>query len=195
MTNEKKNDITSIVTVPVRLAFPALFQPKAVAKGNPDLKYQATLLLPPSCDLKPFIVAAKAAMVAKWGQEGATMKLPARNNPIKDCAEKDLDGYEEGWRFINCKSKYAPTVVDQRRQPILDETKVFAGCWVRAAINAFAYDHPQGGKGVSFGLNAIQLVRDDTRLDGRKSATDLFDEIEVVADPAAGAGDGADIFG
>lgn len=170
----------SIVTPPVRLAFPALFEPKPVAKGNPTLKYQAVLLIPPSVDLKPFYECVKAAMLEEWGK---VEKLPARNNPIKSCEEKELDGYEPGWHFINVKSNYAPTVVDQRRQDILDPERIFAGCWVRCALNAFAWKHDQGGKGVSFGLNAVQLVREDTRLDGRKSATDLFDEVEVEEAP------------
>lgn len=193
---EKATDPMSIVTQPVRLAFPALFEPKPVAKGNPTLKYQAALLLPPTYDLKPIYEAVKAAMLDKWGK---VEKIPARNNPVKPCDEKELDGYEPGWHFINVKSNFAPLVVDQKRQELIDPERIFAGCWVRAAINAYAWDHTQGGRGVSFGLNAIQLVREDTRLDGRKGATDLFDEIEVVGDAAPAKGgkvdDASDLFG
>jgi len=190
-------DPMSIVTPPVRLAFPALFEPKPVAKGNATLKYQAALLLPPSFDLKVLYECVKAAMLDKWGK---IVKIAARNNPIKLCDEKELDGYEPGWHFLNVKSNFAPTVVDEKRQEIIDPERIFAGCWVRAALNAFAWDHTQGGQGVSFGLNAIQLVRKDTRLDGRKGATDLFDEIAVEDDSAPGkakgaADDAAELFG
>ena len=208
MTKPSQSDPTSLVTPPVRLAFPALFEPKPVAKGNPQKKYQAVLLIPPSVDLKPFLEACKATMIEKWGK---VEKVKAANNPIKKCEDKELDGYEPGWHYINVKSNYMPTVVDQRRQPILDPEQVYAGCWVRVAINAFAWNHDQGGKGVSFGLNAVQFIRDDTRLDGRKEATDLFDEVEVADDsaddddekPAKGKGgkraadedDAGDLFG
>lgn len=194
---EDKTDPMSIVTQPVRLAFPALFEPKPVAKGNPVLKYQAALLLPPTFDLKPLYECVKAAMMERWGK---LEKVPTRNNPIKPCDEKELDGYEPGWHFINVKSNFAPLVVDQRRQEIIDPERIFAGCWVRAAMNAYAWEHQQGGRGVSFGLNAIQLVRTDTRLDGRKGATDMFEEIAMESDdiPTAAkkaAGDASDLFG
>lgn len=190
MTKPQQSDPMSLVTPPVRLAFPALFEPKPVAKGNSTLKYQAVLLIPPSVQLAPFLEACKAAMLDKFGK---IERVKAQNNPIKKCEEKELDGYEPGWHYINVKSNYAPTVVDQRRQDILDPERIFAGCWIRAAINAFAWDHPQGGKGVSFGLNAVQLVREDARLDGRKGASDLFDEVEVEDDPTAtGKGEGED---
>jgi len=171
---------TEIVTPPLRLAFPALFEPKPVAKGKSDEMYQAVLLLPPDTDLKPFAACIKAAALEKFG------KLPpmaADKNPIKSCAGKSqFAGYDEGWHYINTKSKFEPTVVDQRRQSIIDPKMIFAGCWCRFHINAFAYDHPQGGKGVSFGLNAVQLVREDERLDGRKTAEEVFDPIEVEGD-------------
>ena len=174
---------TELVTPPVRLSFPALFEPKPVAKGSDDEKYQASLLLPPDLDMKPFMDAIVAAAKEKWG--GNLPKFPAKNNPIKSCDDKELAGYDEGWHYINTKSNYPPTVVDQRRQEIIDPTRIFAGCWCRFHINAYAYDHPVGGKGVSFGLNAVQLVREDARLDGRRDATELFDDVEGFDDSVA----------
>lgn len=182
---------THVITPPVRLAFPALFEARAVS-NDPDAaeKYMATLLIPPGVDLRPFHDAIKAAMLEKWSK---VLKLPPEKNPIKDAETKDLDGYDEGWFFINTKSNYAPQVVDQKRQDVIDPDRVYAGCWCRFHINAYAYDHPKGGKGVSFGLNAVQIVRDDTRLDGRKSASEVFGDVEVEDDspppkgkPAAG---------
>lgn len=167
---------TDIITQPVRLSFPSLFEKKPTARGGDRLAYQAAILLPPDTDLAPYHAAMKAAMLDKFGK---VLKLPAAKNPIKDCAEKDLDGYDEGWHFINVKSGYQPSVVDQRRQEIIDPERIYAGCWVRMHINAWCWDHPVGGKGVSFSLNAVQLVRDGERLDGRRATTDMFDEIEV----------------
>lgn len=186
---------TEIVTPPVRLAFPALFEPKPVAKGSTELKFMATLLIPPTVELKPFYECVKAAMLDKWAK---LLQLPAKNNPIKRCDEKELDGYEPGWFFINTKTQYQPNVVDQRRQEIIDKDRIFAGCWCRFHLNAYGYDHPQGGKGVSFGLNSVQLVREDARLDGRKTATDVFDEIETAGDdapPPQKGGDVDELFG
>lgn len=175
---------THVVTAPCRLSFPALFVARPVSnKPDAELKFMATLLLPPTTNLAPFHEAIKAAMLEKFGK---LLRLDASKNPIKDCETKELDGYLPGWHFINTKSNNAPNVVDQRRQDIIDPELVYAGCWVRAHINAFAYDHPQGGKGVSFGLNSIQLVRDDARFDGRRRADEVFSDIVVEDDTMPG---------
>lgn len=166
-----------IVTPPLRLAFPALFEPKPTVKGGDDLKFQCVCLVPPDVDMAPFYACVRAAMQEKWGK---VIQLPSRNNPIKACEEKlHIDGYEEGWRYISVKSKYRPAVVDQARQEIIDTDRIFPGCWCRFHLNAFCWDHPQGGKGVSFSLNAVQLVREDRRLDGRRAVSEVFDPIEV----------------
>jgi len=169
---------TEIVTEPVRLAFPALFEPKPTVKGGTELKYQAALLLPPDYDLKPLAVCVKAAMIDKWGK---VVKLTARNAPVKKCDDRDIElaGYDEGWRYLNAKSGYQPSVLDQKKQVILDEARVFAGCWCRFHLAAYAWEHAQGGKGVSFSLNSVQLVREDARLGGRKAATEVFGTVEV----------------
>jgi len=55
---------------------------------------------------------------------------------------------------------------------------------VRASVTAFAYDRPES-KGVSFGLNNIQLLDGTTpRLDGRKAAEDEF-EADASMQPAS----------
>ncbi len=56
-------------------------------------------------------------------------------------------------------------------------------------MTAYAWDHPSGGKGVSFSLNNVQLVREDERFDGRKKAEEMFGEVEV-SDDDYGGGDG-----
>jgi len=172
---------TEIVTEPVRLAFPALFEPKPTSKSKPnDLKYQAALLFPPDYDMSPLVEVVKAAMVEKWGK---VIKLVPRNNPLKKCDDRDpekpLAGYDEGWRYLNSKSGYQPSVLDQKKQAILDSERVFPGCWCRFHLIAYGWEHETGGKGVSFSLNAVQLIREDTRLDGRKAAREVFGEVAV----------------
>lgn len=180
MSNEKVElKEHEIVTVPCRLAFPALFKPKPRMKGKADSRetYQAVVLIPPDTDLKPFYRAMKAAMEDKWGK---VIQLNASKNPLRDASEKtEIDGYEEGWHYINTHSGFAPGLVDQRRQPIIDPEKLYAGCWCHFCLSAYAWEHPQGGRGVSFSLTAVQLVRDDDRLDGRKQAAQIFDAIEM----------------
>lgn len=176
-----------VITQPVRLAFPALFEPKPVTReAGADLKYQAVMLLPPDYDLGPLKAAMMAAAKAEWG--GKIPALAPDKNPIKPCEGKShLKGYEPGWHYVNLKSEYQPSVVDERLQDVIDASKVFAGCWCRFHVNAYAYNHPVGGKGISFGLNSVQFVRPDERLDNQRSGRDVFTPIEVAeGDQAAG---------
>lgn len=184
---------TEIVTEPVRLAFPALFEPKPVTKSKPDeKKYQAAALLPPDYDLNALAEVIKAAMVEKWGK---VIKLIPRNNPLKKCEDRDqekpLAGYEDGWRFLNAKSGYQPSVLNEKKQEVLDPEAVYAGCWVRLHLSAYAWEHAEGGKGVSFSLNAVMKVRDDARLGGRKDAREVFGEVDVSDIGTEFAGDDA----
>lgn len=182
-----------LVTPPVRLAFPALFKPKPRFQGSDRETYQAVLLLPPDTDMAPFVAAMKAAMVEKFGK---VIQLPAAKNPIRDCGDKTIDGYEDGWAYINTHSGYAPAVVDQQRQEIIDPSKIYAGCWCRFHLTAYAWDHPSGGKGVSFSVNAVQLVRDGERLDGRRDVSEIFESITVEGDEESSASAGAEeLFG
>lgn len=170
-----------LVTVPCRLAFPALFDPKPVSKQKPDeLKYQAVLLLPPDTDLAPFYACVKAAMVEKFGK---VVKLSPAKNPIRSCEEKeDLEGYDEGWHYINTKGGYKPTVVDQALKAVDDPSRVYPGLWCKFHLVAYGWKHDTGGNGVSFSLEAVQMVKDDDRLDSRKSASDLFEPLVEVSD-------------
>lgn len=187
---------SNVVTPPCRLAFPALFKPKPRMKVvKPDekvrLTYQAVVLMPPEVTLEPFYEAMKFAMTEKWGK---IEKLPGDRNPIRDAGDKagQIDGYEAGWKFINCHSGYAPAVVDRRRQPIIEPELVYAGCWCRFHLNAFAWDYG-GKKGVSFSLNAVQFDHDDDRLDGRANVEDVFEALEDSG--SAPDGDASNIFG
>jgi hypothetical protein len=60
--------------------------------------------------------------------------------------------------------------------------ELWAGQLVRANVTPFAWIN-SGKKGVSFGLNHIQIIRTDTpRIDGRASAASVFDDGEVAAE-------------
>lgn len=193
---KEKPDLSAVevITPPVRLSFPALFEPKPRARGAEKLTFQATILIPPTVKLQPFVDAAKAAMIAKFGK---VIPMQPGKNPIHKCEEKEYAGYEPGWHYIALNSDRPPGVVDQRGVPITDPNKVYAGCWVNVYMNAYGWSHPTGGRGVSFGLNAVQFVKDDERLDGRKSAKDVFEALELEDGevPAGSVENLDDLFG
>lgn len=167
---------THLITPECRLSFPVLFEPKPYFdKGD---EFQCTLLFPPETDFRPFFAAMKAAMIEKWDK---VIKIPASENPIKDASEKEYAGYDEGWHFLAMHGTNRPAIVDQTRTPITDPERCYPGLWVRAHINAFAWTY-KSKKGVSFGLNAIQIVRDADRLDGRVATGEVFEPLAMSDD-------------
>jgi hypothetical protein len=192
-----------IITEPVQIAFPALFEPKSRYKDSPRLTFQATLILPPSYDLAPLRKCMQAAAAEKWGAKlPSKERMAAWGNPLRKCEEKGDDngelpkGFLPGGHFIAVHSDYQPPVVDQATRPVKDKNMVYPGMFCRFHLNAFAWEN--GGRwGISFGLNGVQLVRDGERLDGRRPATDLFQPIEGI-EPATTGGapvDEAGLFG
>jgi len=139
------------------------------------LTYQATFLLPPTADLSPLHAAIEAAMLEKWGK---VIKIPAAKHPIKDAGEKDYAGYEAGWHYIATNSDRPIGVVDASNVPLsVGDKRIYPGCWVRGMVKAFAWEHPTGGRGVSFDLQAVQYLKEGERFDGRVIAT--FSEINL----------------
>ena len=116
---------------------------------------------------------------AKWGG-----KIP-RNLKIafQDGDDTDLDKYpeNEGHFLLNCRSKKKVGLVDIDRQPILDASEVYSGCWAYLSVTSFAYDNES--KGVSFFLNNIMKARDDESFGGGSSSPDEdFADVEVDDD-------------
>lgn len=164
----------TIITPVVRLAFPALFEPAPVVKGDPRLKYQATLIVENADDLAAIEKLAVDTWNAKFPGK-AFPKRGKRGNPIHEADEMsdDVDGFPEGSFFIRASSKFRPGVVDRATDPIVDREEVYAGCYVRVQLSAYAWEH-ETGKGVSFNLGHVQKVKDGDRLDGRQDASEVF---------------------
>jgi len=88
--------------------------------------------------------------------------------PIRDGNTVSWDGFK-GVFFAKAgaNADRKPGVVDAMRNHITEPSKVYGGLIARAQINAFAYEHKTGGPGVSFGLNHLQIIKDDgTRFGG-----------------------------
>lgn len=195
-TNTSTKTTTRLLTPRVRLSFPNLFRARAVEEGK-EPTYSCTLLFSPEAQQTPEFAALKAAASAaareKWGNKlnDATWAAGLRS-PFRKAEEKgDREGYEPGWLFINCSSKQRPGVVQNTPaglQKIIDENDIYPGCWVVASLNPYAYEQ-KGNRGVSFGLNNVMKVGDDTPLGGRSRPEDDF--AGIAAPPPAEAGGAA----
>lgn len=174
-----------LVTPEFRVSFPNVF----VAKKN-DLsgldEYSLVALFKKGEDLAALKKAAADCIVEKWGPNKAKWPKNLRS-PFRDQGEREKeddagakflpDGYEKGAIYVNMKSSRQPGIVDQKRQPILDGEKFYAGCYARADVSVYAYEK-MGNAGVSIGLNNLQLVRDGEPFSGRRKAEEAFTAIE-----------------
>lgn len=172
---------TKVVTGEVRLAYANLLTPRASFEGQ-DPKYSAVLLIPKT-DTKT-VNAIKRAIKAA-AEEGAGKvfggKIPKNlKTTLRDGDEEaDLERNPEyeGHMFMNVSSKTRPGIVDRGLNTIIEPDEVYSGMYARVSINAFAYSY-SGSKGISFGLNNVQKVRDGERFAGASKAEDDFDALD-----------------
>lgn len=176
-----------------RMSFPYLLETREGDDGRKT--YQLTMLYPPGSDLKPLNAAMKAAMVEKYGADNS--KWPKlRRGPkdvLRDFAEynaetkKPLAGDWTGWTMVRCSAseKFPPGIVGPTKNangkfPIItDAREIYGGRWARATLDAYVYER-KDGKGVTFGLQNVQLLKHDTKFGGAVSAPESdFDDAEA----------------
>jgi Enterobacter phage Enc34, ssDNA-binding protein len=163
----------------VRLSYPQLFQAKSVEEGG-KLKYSATFILRKKEHAA--VIQKLEKMIERCALEKFGKKVTLKNIPLHDGNEKeDSEGYGDEVMYINAKNDTRPAVVDQRKAPLTaDDNKVYAGCYVNAFIELFAYKHKTGGMGVSASLRAVQFAKDGESLGGAAPVdTDkVFDDVD-----------------
>lgn len=177
------------------LSFPHLWVAKPVVQGG-EPRFSCSIVFDAAAQqseaYKQLRKDVAEAIDAQWGagksRDAAFVKR--LRLPFRKAEEKSYAGYDPGKIFISPWTKTKPGVVDVNRQDILVPGDVWAGQIARATVTAFAYD--QGGnKGVNFMLSNVQIINQDMpRMDGRRSASDEFDDGEFDAGPGAGAGAG-----
>jgi hypothetical protein len=146
--------MNAINTPYATLSFQNIFTPRPRAESGPAV-YSCSLIFDPAQQKSPQYKAMQDACIA--------------------AARKEWGDNISPW------SKNKPGVVDVNRQDVLLPEEVWSGQLVRANITPFAWTHT-GKKGVSFGLNHIQIIQSEgrQRLDGRPTAKAAFDDGEVA---------------
>lgn len=191
----------SVMTPNFRVSYPNVLKAKKNELNGQD-EYSLVALFPKRTDLSALKKAALEAAIEKFGED--QKKWPTMRTPFRDQSEKaKMDeatgkkvlpqGHEDGAFFINLKSKQKPGVVNERVEDIINEADFYAGCWARATVNAYGYDN-KGNRGVAFGLQHVQKVKDGDPLGSRVKVQDAFTPIEG-AGASAGSGDATSLFG
>jgi hypothetical protein len=185
------------ITPEFRAAFISVF--KATSMKNADgsvnkPKFSIRAAFPPTAKLDALKKEAEMAAREKWGDKiPKTLRSPFRTN---EELENPIVGIGDDWIIMSFSANEdrRPGIVDSKLQDIIDDADVYSGAWYRAQVRAFAYESA-GNKGVSFGLQNVQKLRDDDPLGkGRIPASKAFEPVDVPA--AAGGGKTAtSIFG
>lgn len=184
----KAADVTNtrLMIGPGRLSYPHLLEPQQTENGP---RFSMSLLLPPSTDVAPIKAALKAAWVKKFGADqtkwpkGDTVRTPDKVIKLAENCFRAEDGSRlygdefNGWYVIptSCGADYPPEVVDGNTDTVTDKREVYPGRWARATVNAFGYVNRT--RGVTLGLNNVQILKNDTPLGGKARAKSEFDVV------------------
>lgn len=178
----EQNERVEMNTPVGRLMFLSVRTPRRINPENEKeaAKYQATLVFDPkaqnSAEFKKMRKAVKQVAEAKWGEIPKKMKSPFKTT---DNLENVPDGIDDDDIFVRLNSTGRPQVVDGQLEEILDDEQIYSGMYGRVNVQCYAWEHKQGGKGVSFGLGPIQKTADGEPLGGgQKPAKSAFDALE-----------------
>ena len=184
------------ITPEFRAAFISVFRATAMKNADGSTskpKYSIRAAFPPKADLSALKKEAGLAAQEKWGDKiPKTLRSPFRLN---EELEAPIIGIGDDWTIMSFSANEdrRPGIVDAKLQDIIDDADVYSGAWYRCQVRAFAYD-TAGNKGVSFGLQNVQKLRDDEPLgNGRIPASKAFEPVD--APPSEGAKTAASIFG
>lgn len=181
----------SIVTPIGFLSYPNLLTPRAAEEGG-KLKYSTAIVFPEGVDVSAIQKAALTVLAqAFFGGDETKAKKAIKTGSVKWPFRKDLEakGYEEragaGGVFINARSDRQPGVVypfadpDTKRPARVPDDKIeetaYPGANAKIFVQPYSFEHKAGGKGVTFGLQGVQVVGGGERLDGRVKAEDAFE--------------------
>ena len=159
------------------LSYPHLFQPRAVQQGD-EPKYSVTVLIkdndPQLAEIQRILEQEKAnGFPSGFPENGHVFLKPAKDYP--------------GWHQVsgNAKADSKPHLVDAAMQPIMDQSKVYAGTVAWVQFNTFVYNQTVN-KGVSAGLNGVMMTGEEGelgRIDGKPTVESMFGDLANAAPP------------
>ena len=162
----------------VRFSYVRVFEPQQF-NGTGDFKYSVVVLIPKTDTvqlqmIRETIEAESKEFIASHPKLKGT-KPEVWGNPLQDDDKSDKAGYE-GMYFLNANRLERlgkPIVIDRHKRPIEVKEDIYSGCWGVASLSLFGYYSSAKMAGVAVGLNGLQKVTDDDRLDGGASANDF----------------------
>lgn len=192
----------SLVLPPALGVYVSLFTPRDPPAGSQGKPRYSIVLLYPKTDanrkaLAPLLAAATEVAEGKWPGKGAEKLKRMRYPIVADGDERYPDDPTfKGMWFVRASTQADPTrrppgvVARDAKTVVTDDSEAYSGCTFRVSVRLFPFDRA-GNSGVGVGLNNVQVVKQGTRLDGRKNAEDEFSEYaEAGGEEGSGAADG-----
>lgn len=177
--NVKITNPMKVITGPdTRWIYANVWEPKSIDGGTP--KYSLSLIIPKS-DTKN-VAKIEAAIEAADPEGESKLKgngksIPALSLLKTPLLDGDLDRLDDpayaGSYFVDANATSALGIVDADRNPILTRSEVYSEVYGRASISFYAFNS-SGNKGIAYGLNNLQKIRDIEPLGGKSSAESDF---------------------
>jgi hypothetical protein len=166
-----------VITGKVRASYVSVFAPKMNnLSGEEEYSMQLIIDKKDTATVKKIRDAITEAANDKWsGKPPRNIRDPLRDAD-KEAEEKDepIQSHLKGCYFMNVKSKQPVGIVDRQKHKVEDPTAFQSGDYCRVSLNAYAYDM-KGNRGVSFGLNNVQVLEKGDPLGNRSRPEDDFD--------------------
>jgi hypothetical protein len=169
---------------PLRLAFPAIYEPRAMA-NDPTSKpaYGSKFPIKPGGANHKLLEATLAKVAEeKWPGKGATIlaKLKSEGrvcfveSTYNDKDGEPREGFEDMFYLSTRSEKLKPTVKDRFNKSVAEgeQGAPYAGCYVHAAVDIYAQDHPSFGRRINCILQGVMFAADGPSFSGGRPASD-----------------------
>lgn len=182
MENTNNASATIITGRRTRLSYANLFEPKGFDGSKP--KYSVSLIIPKDDARTLELIRSAISAAYQNGQHklrGTGKAVPALEDidlPLNDGdkSRPNDPAYANSW-YINAKSDDQPKMFDEQRNPVIDRSEIYSGCYARAKVTFYCYNHT-GHKGIGVSLLGIQKVADGKPLGGAICTADDFADDE-----------------
>jgi hypothetical protein len=169
------------------------------ASGNiigQDGGWGASLLITPGTDYTAWTAAALAVMESVHGSDRSkwpskfTYRRPRgeeKDNIIRPIDLAKNPGYD-GWEVMPFATYgEPPTIVGPNLERVMNRDEVYSGRWAYVAVNLYwMKGGPNRAKGLSAGLQSVQLMHHDDRIGAGAAAPEAYFQRQAI-EPAGGA--------
>lgn len=143
---------------------------KLKERDNGSKGFGCSLLFDKTTSILDLQNLALAAAQEEWGDKAAQwikdglVKSPFLDGDGPQGLNKKTGERHQGYAgrvFVRCTSgeEFKPKVFDKQRNPVLTNDECKSGSQVYAVVNCYTWENPQNGKGISFGVSMVQVVK------------------------------------